>query len=517
MSGLPGPMTELLRRAAELLDGAETRLDGSRVLTVETLLRDKGAKDLLADFERFYQGDGAAAVVLDDTPMEARLTVVPSRGATAVGLAAEIFRRLKDKGIVSGVRDDVIRAASQAAARRETLHRLVVAAGTPGRDGEDGSISFAVRAFDKRLLLDTEDSYFGDLLGLVEEVKAGALVARITPMDPGQAGRDLRGAAKPAKPGRPLSLAIGEGLQLQAEGKEVHALGRGSLIVGEDTLDLVPFHVVDGALAEDLSFDGHVLVTGHVQGGPLRIQARDIYVAGNVEAAQLMASGDVWVGGAIRGKSAVDAEGRVVARSFSDVSVRAVGDVAVADSIVESRVSSSGRVSTRGAIESGDIAGFRGVAAGTVGSMYGLTTTIKVGAEDFRGPLRAELEKRIRENEEALAKIDDLKARFSASGRKARDLGAEQQGVYISVLRKEIQALEEIRSLRRRRKRLDAGREEGEAPALRLGGALIPPVTVGIGDVSTLITERIEGGALELGPDRKIRARKAETSERRTA
>jgi uncharacterized protein (DUF342 family) len=200
-----------------------------------------------------------------------------------------------------------------------------------------------------------------------------------------------------------------------------------------------------------------------------------------------------------------------LARAVSDAAVRAIGDVWIAESIVESRVTSSGKIMTRpaeGVIEGGEISAFRGVVAHTVGSSYGLATRVKVGVEDLRAPLLGELDKRIRENEESLSKIDDLKGRLAGPGRSARDLGPDQQTVYISVLRKEIQSLEDLRSLRRRRKRLDAGKEEGAAPSLFVTGALHPPVSIEIGEASDVIRERMEASMLSLGPDRRVSIRK---------
>ncbi|HEX7900994.1 MAG TPA: FapA family protein [Planctomycetota bacterium] len=523
---IPPRLLELIRKAEELLSSPDSQRDGAAVVSVENLLRSAIQSEMdvarlrrlsviLSEFERFYlmpsgeRGKDDAVIVIAETPMEARLTLVPARAGGAPLSPAQVLARVRSLGIAHGVQEDVVKAACEVASvRRETVYRLLVATGQPAEDGEDGSVSFGVKAFDKRMLIDPDSSFFGDLAALVEDVKAGTLVARITPATPGKPGRDVRGNKLPAVSGKPLSLAIGEGLQLQAEGREVYALGRGSLVVGDEALDLVPFHVVDGqvSVGQDVAFDGNVLVTGHVT-GPVRIQARDILIAGNTEAASLSASGDIWVGGAIEGKATVEAEGRVFTRSVTDATVRAVGDVFVADAIVESRVASSGRVvarASRGRIEGGEVSAFRGVVAHTIGSAFGLPTTVRVGVQDLRGPLLAELVKRIRENVETLVKIDDLKGQFVGAGRSAVSLAPDHQALYISILRKEIQALDEIRGLRRRRQRLEAGREDGRPTSIAVTGHLHPPVTVEIGEGSEVIQEPLQDVVLTLGPDRKV-------------
>ena len=104
----------------------------------------------------------------------------------------------------------------------------------------------------------------------------------------------------------------------------------------------------------------------------------------------------------------------------------------------------------------------------------------------------------------SLVKIDDLKYQFVGSGRSAVSLAPDHQALYISILRKEIQSLEEIRGLRRRRQRLEAGREDGRPPSISLAGPLHPPVTVEIGEGSEVIQEPMQGVVLTLGPDRKV-------------
>jgi uncharacterized protein (DUF342 family) len=165
-----------------------------------------------------------------------------------------------------------------------------------------------------------------------------------------------------------------------------------------------------------------------------------------------------------------------------------------------------------GVIEGGEVSGFRGVVAHTLGSSYGLTTKVKVGVEDLRSPLLAAIDKRIREHEESLQKIDDLKARIAGSGLTARQLAPDMQTVYISVLRREIQSLEELRNLRRRRRKVDSGKDEGGGTGITVTGSLHPPVLVEIGEVTESIQEPLSGVQLTMGGDRKIGVKKHQAS-----
>jgi uncharacterized protein (DUF342 family) len=310
---LGGGLLSLIEKTERLLGGVGSRMEGKAALTVEDVLRGAIEVDsdvsrlrqlsiLLSEFSKLHSavsGDGGAEDgkfhLSVETPFDVRLSLIPARSGGKPVALRDIITRLKDLSVVYGVSKEALQGAWEAAAnRRETIWRLPVAAGVPAQGGEDGSISFAVRAFDKRVLMDPTQPFFGDLASMVEEVKAGALVARIQPGSPGQPGRNVHGHVIAATPGSALGLTPGEGLQLLNEGRELHALLKGSLVVGDDSLDLVPFHVVDGqvGVGQDISFDGNVLVSGHVT-GPVRIHARDVYIAGNAETVSISAAGDL--------------------------------------------------------------------------------------------------------------------------------------------------------------------------------------------------------------------------------
>src|SRR5262249_12726227 len=145
-----------------------------------------------------------------------------------------------------------------------------------------------------------------------------------------------------------------------------------------------------------------------------------------------------------------------------------------------------------------------------LGSSFGLPTAVRVAAADLRGPLVAELEKKIRENEESATKIEDLKAQLERPKGGPAKLSPDQLGLYVSLLRKEIQVLEELRALRRRRNKLDLRPGSGAAPYIVVPGIVHPFVTVEIGEVSEQIGEPLTAVHLALGPERKLSIQKLE-------
>src|SRR5947209_6192921 len=133
---------DLLRKVESLLSSAESRFENSDVVSVEQLLR--AAIDtesdvarlrrlslLLSELERHHRsapdaGADGDSIRIEESPFEARLTLLPARREGRTLTAEQLHRRLKDRGIVYGIRDAVVQAACACANRSETIYRLVV-------------------------------------------------------------------------------------------------------------------------------------------------------------------------------------------------------------------------------------------------------------------------------------------------------------------------------------------------------------------------------------------------------
>ncbi|MBV8881349.1 MAG: hypothetical protein JO332_15390, partial [Planctomycetaceae bacterium] len=162
----PSPQ-DLIKRAEQLLGSAESRFENGEVVSVEELLRRainveadvarlRRLSLLLSEFDRSHrptaETNDSDLVQIEESPYEARVSFLPGRRHRLT--PEQFFQVLRERGIVHGVREAVVVAACACTARSETVYRLVVASGDPGEAGEDGSVSFSVKAFDKRLLLD---------------------------------------------------------------------------------------------------------------------------------------------------------------------------------------------------------------------------------------------------------------------------------------------------------------------------------------------------------------------------
>ncbi|MHC4607223.1 MAG: DUF342 domain-containing protein [Planctomycetota bacterium] len=520
-----------MNRAAELVDTVECSFDGSTAYSVEEYLRSALSLEedrekrveislLLSDFKQFYQGlaasrqDASAQVVLRIAPDRANLTLSPPRSGGRHVDFDEVMRRVHLEGITEGLSQAAVQAAVEKVVKKEeTIWLLQIASSTPSEPGEDATIEFKTPLFDKSIFF-TGDPVEADLATFVENVEAGETVAEVRPATPGKPGVDVRGEESPPIPGKDLQLRLGAGLQRSGDGRSVVALVNGTVVLGDDSVDIVPFYVVKGDLeaGQDVRQNGHVMVTGSVT-GPVSVRAEDIFIGGSAEAASLSGTGDIYVGGGIVGKKTgrVEADGRVFARSISDATVQAFGDVTVRTSITYSEVASNGVVrvvAERGALVGGTVSALKGIETKNVGSDFGTYTTTAAGV-DFLTPKRIErIEKRIREYEDNLSKIDLLKRKLAEAKVDVSKLPPEKQDLYISVLQKEIRTREELNSLRRSREKFDRAITDFLEASIRILENLHPPVKVQIGQTIQEIRERMEKVTLVLDGEKQIHVKR---------
>jgi len=528
MDSLPSPLADLLRQTKAFVGSLESVFAPGVLPSVEERLRETLSKatdpdrrrrltSILGRLKEVMASSVAAQtdplLLIEESPLEARLTLIPGSKGKRIDPAL-VLRELSRRGICEKVSEEAIRAACEAADQHELVYSLKIAEGVPAENGQDASVQFCVRAFDKRVLLDPELPFVGDLAAQVEPVEAGRRVAIVTPARPGRPGVDLRGRPIPCPPLSDLPLKTGSGLRTAPNGQDLHATLSGTLVAGDGMLDVVPFRVFEGGIrsAEKIDFPGHILVTGHVS-GQATLRGRDIFIEGNVDDATISASGDVLVGGTLQGKSRIRSEGLILARQISDAMVEALGDVFVRNSIVEGRVISSGVVrllDPQGAIEGGVVSARMGIKAGALGSDWGIETSVSAGRDVLAASRLPEIDRGIAECEGELGRrgpLPGLETDLTA-------LSIGEQESCADVLEKTSQALKRLSELRRAKEAIQRVRGDYSRAFIEVTGPIHPPVKVEIGLAVQMFRKRLDRVVLVLGHNKRIRV-KEETPTRR--
>ena len=329
-----------------------------------------------------------------------------------------------------------------------------VAVGTPMRKGENGSIEFHVQPTSLEPRYDESDSGNIDFkqLNLIENCFAGQRVATILPPGPGRPGKDVFGGAIPPVPGEPTGVQPGPGIVMSPNGRDFTSEIEGRPVFEDGVLSVSPMLEISRDIdysVGNVDFVGKVLVRGSLLDGFYINAKRGVELQGEVGAGRITSEGDVKITGGIKGKNAAIITCRnLTAHYIDDAVVEASGSVTATKEIINSSVKALGRVSvTGGAIIGGEVCGFQGVEAETVGSDMGVSTWVMAGLnwteENRKDEIRAQVAEYLDRVQSGKVLLEPLFADKEVTAR----LGSEQKSMLsdlISELRDLRESLEEL-------------------------------------------------------------------------
>ncbi len=430
--------------------------------------------------------------------MSVYLTLEPSPDAES--LVPGILQAASDLKLAVPVNSKVVEAACRAAAEGKRA-RAVLARGTPAEDGRDASFMWSkkIRGGDNGEHGGRRSHYLGPIARRV--VKAGDPVAKVTPETRGTEGRDIYGKAVKATNGKPMRVQAGA--NIREDDNIFFAVRDGIVRLEKSRLMLDEMFVVEGALTFDtgnIDFPGFVIIRGGIL-DLFEIRAGGaINVEGLVEAATLIAKGDIEINGGIAGKKKgeVRAGGSVHAKFLVNADVCAGRDVTVETQLINSKVLSKGTVRVpRGALAGGEVTALGGVEAETVGSESAVTTAITAGVNYELEAVMKAVEAEMKEAQKRLPAIErDLKS--LAARTPSDDVTARMKKLAVEKLGIE----KRLKAAEARRNSTLAFTRKAAAPHVIVSKAIYPGVVVRVGDCKTTVNEML-AGPLRLVGDRK--------------
>lgn len=347
-------------------------------LIIKAIASSTGKPVLIGD----YPGpqDPEVKVEISKNKMEATVEIIPSRKKASPTLN-EIYARLKEKGIISGITEqDVIKALDN------PKKPVVVARGKLPQDGVNARIEYAFdfsKTGKPREEADGRVNFFD--LNLVYNVRAEDVLAEKIAKTDGIPGCTVTGDPIQAKGGRDVPLPLG---------KNVYAAENGLLraaIDGQVQMVNGKFHVspvfeikedVDVSTGS-ISFVGSVIVRGSVQMG-FSIKAEgDIEVYGTVSGA-ILEGNNILVKSGIQGmqRGHIRARGNVTAKFIENANVSAQDTITVAEAILHSNISAGKKVIVQGkraVIVGGTVRAGEEIVSRSAGSHLATLTTLEVG------------------------------------------------------------------------------------------------------------------------------------------
>ena len=246
--------------------------------------------------------DGEFALEVADDLMTASLTLVAPFGGRAKSV--EVVNAIRAAGITYGILHEQLRGALSTG----HCNKLVIAQGLMATPAEPARFESLLEEKQEELAEIEEDAVvsYADM-GYLLLVSAGDPLMRRIPPVPGQDGIDIRGGKVPARPIADVPFAKESvGAEPSADDPDLLV----AIVPGQPTVikngvkvnPVIDIENVDLSTG-NLTFEGTVRVSGDVMTGMKLHVGGDVVVSGTVEAAEIVAGGNVTVKGGVIGHS----------------------------------------------------------------------------------------------------------------------------------------------------------------------------------------------------------------------
>lgn len=407
--------------------------------------------------------DGKFEVTVTKDGTEATLTLFQAFGGRHITIA-DIAAQLKELKIKFGIKKETIDSALKKEIYNETL---VIAVGERPVDGEDGYVEFFFDTKgDRPKPKITED---GDVdfkeLNTFQNCKNGEPLAKKHPAQMGRAGRDVYGNEMPARNGKDVPLPVGVNTKPdQANPNLVRASADGQPKLMGAKINVIPIieipHDVDFSTG-NINFTGSVKIRGNVMSGFSVKSMGDIEVGGCIEMATIECGGNLTVKQGILGqdKAMIICRGSVTAKFIDKTTVYADGDVIVDESIIYSKISSSGKIELlgkKGYIMGGVTRASKAVTCKQAGTQTQSPTIIEVGGSPTLRDEFEKLEQEIKDAEEKTKmqskSLESVERRRELAG---DELTEEQKQRVLLLTRERFALLARLRAFKEKKENIE--------------------------------------------------------------
>jgi len=250
----------------------------------------------------------------------------------------------------------------------------------------------------------------------------GQLLVTKTDATEGVPGLSVKGEAIKQRPGKEIALPRGKNVTYNDDKSEMYASSAGMVEYVNNTINVSNVYSVKGDVdmsVGNIDFDGSVLITGSVRSGHTIKATGGINIAGGVEAAKLIAGGNVEIKGGMQGssKGKIEAGGSVSVMYIEQGTIDANGPVTV-DVCIHSKIETGSTFTAqgkRGAIIGGQVAAAGNITTNFIGSLSHPKTEVEVGVMPRKRARYQELEKEMERIAGDKIKLDQLDAYLAKS------------------------------------------------------------------------------------------------------
>ena len=372
-------------------------------------------REVLKFFKEISTKEKDVRIGITPNHMDAYLSMdaqLPGRFFTV----SEIMELLEDEKILHGIDreriDELVTLANQ---EDYPIRNELIVAGDPVTEGENAYLDYKFNTSNALdLLVDEDGNIDFKELNIINNIQKGDLLAVKVLGWEGSAGLDIYGVPVAPNPVKlDVPLVASKYIELSEDGNSCFAERDGQVYLKKRIITVSPLYMVPHDVdlnTGNISFNGSVVVNGNVLSG-FRVRAKeDITIMGVVEAADLIAGGDIIIKGGIKGndRGKVSCNGELITSFIESGIVECHGRLQVNTSIVNSKITCYASISMgrkKGQIVGGEVLGAGGIECRELGSKLGVATKIIIGDKPL---VRAKLESVSRELEEIYKELNQV-------------------------------------------------------------------------------------------------------------
>lgn len=343
----------------------------------------------------------------------------------------EVLADLRVKKIIVGIQMSSLQEHFQSEGCYD--RKLPVAKGVQPRQGSDAWIEYFFQTDSTAQPTVREDGsvdYFQ--LNVINHCKAGQVLARLHPADPGEDGRDVFGARIRPREVKSQVLKFGNLIDLSEDKLTISSQVDGHVMLVEDRVfvsDVYQAENVDLSTG-NVEFVGSVQINGNVKENMKVTAGGNVVVNGVVEGAMIEAGGNVIISQGMKGmgKGVLKAGGNVISKFLENATVNAEGYVNT-ESILHSNVSAGTEIivtGKKGFITGGHVQAGKLISVKNLGADMGSSTIVEVGISPALKAQYIGLQKEVAEIVKKIRNAQPVLVNFAEKKKKGARFTQEQ-------------------------------------------------------------------------------------------
>jgi len=409
---------------ALMLHISRKNLGGLSVQAVQSLVASGSGRAKIAapQKEHIYGEDLTIEIASNEMSARARLLGAEAGGAPLDLASAK--QKLAAAGVTHGVDEQELERMIEA---KQYGEPYVIATATQSEDGENGKLVFNFSTDERTGRPREIGGGRVDLrsLDLYEPVAEGQLLVTRIPATEGKPGASVKGKELKQKPGKEAVFPRGKNVDVNPEKTEMLAKCSGMVQFQNNSVNVSSLYKINGDCdisVGNIDFDGSVQISGSLRSSHTIKATGGVVVGGTMEAATIIAGGNVEIKGGVQGadKGKIESGGTVTALYIERGTVIADGSVNV-DVSIHSHIETGGNLTAKG--KRGAIIGGRAGAAGNItanylGAISNTHTEVMVGMMHRKRDRISFLEKETERLKNEMVKLDQLDAYLEKSKQK---------------------------------------------------------------------------------------------------